>query len=135
MPLRALYDANALYPNTLRDILIRVTQANLVQARWTRSILYEMERAIRRNRPDIDPAKLAVLRDRMNASLRDCEVEGYESLKDCLKLPDADDRHVLAAAIACRADAIVTFNLSDFPRMRWHSGASKHGALTSSCSS
>ncbi len=51
----------------------------------------------------------------MNASLRDCLVSGYEPLIDGLKLPDTDDRHVLAAAIACRADAIVTFNLSDFP--------------------
>ncbi len=59
MPLRVLYDANILYPNTLRDILIRVAQANLVQARWTGQILDEMERAIRRSRSDIDPEKLA----------------------------------------------------------------------------
>jgi hypothetical protein len=32
-----------------------------------------------------------------------------------LTLPDADDRHVLAAAIRAEADVIVTFNLGDFP--------------------
>lgn len=115
MPLRVLYDANVLYPNTLRDILIRLAQAGLAQARWTDRILDEMQRAIERRRPDIAPAKLTVLRERMNTSLRDCQVEGYEPLIEGLKLPDEDDRHVLAAAIACRADAIVTFNLRDFP--------------------
>ena len=46
----------------------------------------------------------------------DCLVTGYESLIPSLTLPDPDDRHVLAAAIRCGADLIVTFNLNDFPR-------------------
>lgn len=60
--------------------------------------------------------KLAKVRDLMDANVRDAKVEGYESLIEALQLPDPNDRHVLAAAIRCNADAIVTFNLKDFPR-------------------
>ena len=40
---------------------------------------------------------------------------GHETLIAGLTLPDADDRHVLAAAIRCNASVIVTFNEKDFP--------------------
>jgi hypothetical protein len=47
-----IYDANVLYPNTLRDLLIRIAQQpHLVQAKWTGDILDEMLRALQRNRP------------------------------------------------------------------------------------
>lgn len=39
----------------------------------------------------------------------------FEDLIPTLKLPDPDDRHVLAAAIISEAKIIVTFNLKDFP--------------------
>jgi hypothetical protein len=42
-------------------------------------------------------------------------VVGYEPLIDGLTLPDLDDRHVLAAAIKCSAQVIVTDNVKDFP--------------------
>jgi hypothetical protein len=34
-----VYDADVLYPSCLRDLLIRVAQAGLVQAKWTDHIL------------------------------------------------------------------------------------------------
>jgi hypothetical protein len=37
-----------------------------------------------------------------------------------LTLPDANDRHVLAAALACVADAIITFNTRHFPPEALH---------------
>lgn len=51
----------------------------------------------------------------MNAALPDALVENYESLIPALELPDPNDRHVLAAAIRSQSNAIVTFNLKDFP--------------------
>lgn len=51
----------------------------------------------------------------MSRTFDDSEVLGWEPLVTGLELPDKDDRHVLAAAIAGHAPLIVTFNLSDFP--------------------
>jgi predicted nucleic acid-binding protein len=111
-----VYDANVLYPNTLRDLLIRIAQQpHLVQAKWTGKILDEMLSALRRNRPDVGEEKAERLRERMNAAVRDCLVEGYEPLIEVLELPDPDDRHVLAAAIKVNAQLIVTRNQKHFP--------------------
>ena len=42
-------------------------------------------------------------------------VERYEQFIGQIDLRDKDDRHVVAAATACGAQKIVTWNLSDFP--------------------
>lgn len=51
----------------------------------------------------------------MCAAVADCLVTGYEELERAIALPDEDDRHVVAAAIRCGAQTIVTYNLKDFP--------------------
>lgn len=111
----ALYDACVLYPNALRDLLIRVANAGLVRARWTERILDECFRAIQKSRPDLTAERLVRTRELMNQAVRDCLVDGYEPLIEGLTLPDPNDRHVLAAAIHCHAQTIVTINLKDFP--------------------
>ena len=47
--------------------------------------------------------------------MENCLISDYEEIIPTLKLPDPDDRHVLAAAIVGQADLIITFNLDDFP--------------------
>lgn len=115
MPFIVIYDAQALYPNTQRDLLIRVALEGLVQAKWTEEIVAEMLGARRRNHPDVPDERLERLRDLINDSIPDCLVTGYEELTETLKLPDPDDRHVLAAAIRAHAQVIVTQNNRDFP--------------------
>ena len=51
----------------------------------------------------------------MDEAVDDAIVSGYEPLIETIALPDADDRHVLAAAIHCGANVVVTANLRDFP--------------------
>ncbi len=111
----AILDANVLYPNLLRDLLLSLASAGLYHARWTDRINEEWTRNLVMKRPDIE-SKIDELVERVNQSVPDCLVENYESLIDGLTLPDPDDRHVLAAAIAGHADAIVTVNLKDFPK-------------------
>jgi predicted nucleic acid-binding protein len=115
MPFVVVYDANALYGNAQRDLLIRIAQSGLVQAKWTDQILDEMLSNLGKKRPDIPAEKLGSLRDLMNKAVRDCLVTGYEPLIESLRLPDPDDRHVLAAAIKSSAQVIVTTNLKHFP--------------------
>ncbi|WP_018654322.1 PIN domain-containing protein [Actinomadura flavalba] len=113
-----IYDANVLYGNEVRDLLVRLSLSGLVQARWTNEILDEMERNLLANRPDISVDKMSLLRERMNSAVPGALVEGYEGLIKALELPDADDRHVLAAAVKAGAQVIVTSNLRDFPADR-----------------
>lgn len=51
----------------------------------------------------------------MDLSFPSATVEGYEHHLPSIHLPDPGDAHVLAAAVECGADVIVTCNLSDFP--------------------
>ncbi len=111
----AVLDANVLYPTLVRDILMSLAVADLYHARWSAMIQAEWIRNLSAQRPDIAD-RLPALADAMNAAIPDCVVTGYESLIPSITLPDKDDRHVVAAAIAGHADAIVTFNLADFPQ-------------------
>ena len=110
-----VYDACVLFPAPLRDLLMRIGLTELVDAKWTDRILDECFENLAEHRPELSPARLARTRWLMNHAMEDALVTGYESLIDGLMLPDADDRHVLAAAIRAGAQVIVTANLKDFP--------------------
>jgi hypothetical protein len=112
----AVYDACVLFPPPLRDLLVRLGLTGIFQAKWTGQILDECFRSISAQRPDLSPEQLARSRKLLEGALPDCQVRGHDSLIEGLTgLPDPDDRHVLAAAIRCGAQVIVTFNLRDFP--------------------
>ncbi len=94
---------------------MRLALIDLYQAKWSQEIHNEWIKNLLKNRPDLEPERVASIRFKMDQHVRDCLVEGYEELIKGITLPDPNDRHVLAAAIKANAQTIVTYNLSDFP--------------------
>lgn len=111
----AVLDACVLYPAPVRDLLLSLAFQGMYHARWTTTINDEWIRNVALNRPDLDPSKLRMTAERMAQAIPDSIISGYERFIDTIELPDPKDRHVVAAALVGHADAIVTFNLKDFP--------------------
>ena len=113
--MKAVLDACVLYPTVLREILLGVAGKGLYEALWSDRILREWTRAtaklgaIAQAQAETD----AIL---MRAAFPKGQVREQPGLEARLLLPDPDDVHVLAVAIAGHADCIVTFNAQDFPR-------------------
>lgn len=110
MPTIAVLDANVLVPNALCDLLLRLADESVFRPRWSGHILDELRRNVPVERLAIDRRVRF-----MNAAFPEALVTGYEGLIEKMA-NHPKDRHVLAAAIACDADRIVTRNLKDFPR-------------------
>jgi predicted nucleic acid-binding protein len=111
----AVYDACVLYPFHLRNVLIQCAFDGLFEARWTDDIHDEWMRNLAANTHTLPIERLEATRDRMKTVLPEADVANYRPLVADLRLPDPDDRHVLAVAIAGKASVIVTWNLKDFP--------------------
>ncbi len=103
-------DANVLYPFRVRDTLLRFHEGGLFRARWTEQIIDEWTENLIRNRPELEASVLAQV-EQMRLHFDEAWVRGHETLIPSLQLPDPKDRHVLAAAIVCGAQHIVTSNL------------------------
>ena len=112
----AVLDACVLFPVAVADSLMSVAATGLFAAKWTTRIEEEWISALERERPDLK-GKLFYRRDQMRVAVPDWEIRAsaWEPLMAAVELPDADDRHVLAAAIAGHADCVVTSNLKHFP--------------------
>ncbi len=114
----AVLDACVLVPTPLTDTLLRLAERDFYRPLWSDRIFDEVVNAVVRIHPDIDEGRIRRRLNVMNDAFEDARVTGWEPLSAGLDLPDPDDRHVLAAALAGRADSIVTFNLKDFPADR-----------------
>ena len=97
---QVILDACVLVNAALRDTLLRIAEPpRLYLPRWSEEIMAETKRT---------------LETRLRKHFEDAWVEGYESLIPIMA-NHPKDRHVLAAAVRCGAQTIVTLNLKDFP--------------------
>lgn len=111
----AVLDACVLYPASLRDLLLRLAKEELYRPKWTDEINNEWKRNLLAKRNDLEEQRLNRTVDLMNKAFSDARITGYKPLISSIDLPDKDDRHVVAAAVRCNADVIITENVSDFP--------------------
>ncbi len=108
----AVLDACVLFPASLRDTLLRTAQADLYRMQLTDDILEEVQRNLqKKGMPEIKAQRLVTT---IKEQFSDAFVAHHRPL--IASMPNNEkDRHVLAAAVACRAQVIVTQNLKDFP--------------------
>lgn len=113
--MRVLIDACVLYPTVMREVVLGVAGQGLFEPRWSPRILEEWARATRKIGPEgetIARGEIAGIQARFPRA----EVKIPQGVEARLWLPDPNDIHVLAAAVGCSADAIMTLNAKDFPR-------------------
>ena len=113
--MRVLIDTCVLFPTVMREVVLGVARAGLIEPIWSARILEEWARAAIKLGPDGEAqarAEIALLR----RDWPDAERPAAPGVAARLWLPDTDDIHVLAVAVDASADAIMTLNTKDFPR-------------------
>ncbi len=109
-------DTCVLLPISLCDLLLRLAEEPaLYKPRWSRAILDELKCNLQSAKFGLSPEKSQYRIACMESAFPEAMIQGYESLVDSMP-NNPKDRHILAAAVYGRADAIVTENARDFPR-------------------
>jgi predicted nucleic acid-binding protein len=112
--MKVLLDACVLYPTVMREVVLAVAATGLFRPLWSARILEEWARAARKLGP-LGEAQARGEVAQVRANWPAAEVPPSPGIEARLYLPDPDDVHVLAAAIAGSADILLTLNAQDFP--------------------
>lgn len=112
--MRLFLDACVLYPVATREILLAWAEAGGFAPLWSARVLGEWVFAAEAKQGPEAGARARGDAALMRARWPAAEVSGFGEAP--AGLPDPADAHVIGAARAGGADAILTFNLRDFPR-------------------
>lgn len=108
-------DACVLYPPLVRSLVLATAAQGLFRPVWSRRIVDEWRiSAARKLGARTGYAVDAAIKN-MRRHWPGAEVRPDAEAAARLRLPDKNDVHVLATAIAAAAPVILTFNLRDFP--------------------
>ncbi|WP_187431010.1 hypothetical protein ROLI_022380 [Roseobacter fucihabitans] len=113
--MKIVIDTCVLYPTVMREMVLGVAKQGAFEPVWSERILEEWARAAIKLGPTGEAqarGEIALLR----AGWPKAEAAAVPHVQALLWLPDADDIHVLAVAVATSSDAIMTLNAKDFPR-------------------
>ncbi|MEP3441458.1 MAG: PIN domain-containing protein [Sulfitobacter sp.] len=113
--MKMLLDACVIYPTVMREMLLGVARTGAYTPLWSPRILEEWALAARKLGPQgeaIARGEIAMI----DAAFPKASVAPHAGLEARLWLPDANDIHVLAAAVHGNAEGIITMNAKDFPR-------------------
>jgi hypothetical protein len=112
-------DACTLFPMLVRDVLLTLAGHEFFNPKWSARIRAEWmrnlsERLSERSFHGNTVTQVQLIATAMDAAVPDAAIE-FECAEAAILEPvHVKDRHVVAAAMAVQADAIVTFNLADF---------------------
>lgn len=109
-------DTNVLFPFSVMDLLLALSEDSVHTVVWTDALLDEWERVIvdqHRRTPETAAAVIGAIRSFFADSK--VELADYQHLIDEMPGPDADDHHHSAAAITGGATVLLTHNRIDFP--------------------
>jgi hypothetical protein len=109
-------DSNVWFSRTLRDwlgLLYTIAEEPPFEIRWTEDVLAELIHHLRAKHPNWEGARIVGIRDRLvgvfeTGRVADFVIDGSYLGKD------PHDAHMHAAALAARADILLTCNVADF---------------------
>lgn len=113
----ALLDACVLHPWALCHLHLLIAEHGLFRPVWSDQILEETKRSILQARPEIEEERISKRIAAMKFAFEDAEVSEAQIRARMAAVPSTvpeHDRHVVAAALAGRADVIVTANIRHF---------------------
>lgn len=124
-PYSVFVDANVWYARTLRDwigMLYVTHDSSPFVVHWTEDVMAELIHGLRKQHPEWSGAKIGQVRELICGTFEAGRVGDFE-IDGSYAGPDPHDAHVHAAAVACRADVLVTVNVDDFT---WDENASPY---------